>query len=80
MNERRYQECGRIEKIWRMRHYIKIPFRWLRWKISDKDQEFNNVTYWKLLIGVSQSEMRWYYTQEEMELMFLNHFSSDEEE
>lgn len=75
MNERRYQECGRIEKIWRMRYYIKIPFRWLRWKISGKDQEFNNVTYWKLLIGVAQSEMLWYYTQEEMELMFRTHFS-----
>ena len=66
MREKRFQECNTLEKIWRCRHYLKIPFRWIKWRLSGHDDEFNSITYWRLLIGVAQSEMRWYYTMDEV--------------
>ena len=33
-NEKRYQECNPLEKLWRMRHYLKVPFIWLDWKLN----------------------------------------------
>jgi hypothetical protein len=68
--EKRYQECSRIEKLWRRRHYIKIPFRWIIWKIFSSDKEFNGKTFWRLLIGIAQSDMKWYYTEDEIKHFF----------
>ena len=36
----------------------------------NKDKELNGKTTWRLLIGVAQSDMKWYYTEEEFEEMF----------
>jgi len=27
--EKRYQECNKIEKLWRRRWYLLVPFKWL---------------------------------------------------
>lgn len=77
--DKRFQECNSLEKAWRYRHYIKIPFRWISWRIFHRDGDFNGITYWRILIGVAQSEMRWYYTEEEVESIFRTHFKDDEE-
>lgn len=79
MSDKRFQECSRLEKIWRYRHYTNIPFRWIRWRISGHDQDFNGLTYWKILIGIAQSEMRWYYTEEELDCMVKRYLSDEEE-
>ena len=68
--EKRYQECNSLVKLWRRRHYLKIPFRWLHWKFFSMDKELNGKTTWRLLIGMAQSDMKWYYTEEEFEEMF----------
>jgi hypothetical protein len=68
--EKRYQECNSLVKLWRRRHYLKVPFRWLQWKFFSKDKELNGKTTWRLLIGMAQSDMKWYYTEEEFEEMF----------
>ena len=47
-NKKRYQECNRLEKIWRRRHYISIPFIWLAYMFKTYiykllfDKETNN--------------------------------------
>ena len=78
MEVKRFQECNRIEKIYRYRHYLKIPFRWLRWRIHTwiikGDKDFNGITYWGILIGIAQSEMRWYYTEDELDAIIKKHF------
>lgn len=35
MKEKRYQECNVIQKIWRLRWYIPIPFLWF-WYMTIK--------------------------------------------
>ena len=68
--EKRYQECSPLVKLWRRRHYLKVPFRWLQWKLFSKDKQFNSKTTWRLLIGMAQSDMKWYYTEDEFKDMF----------
>lgn len=83
-NMKRFQECNKIVKIFRYRHYLYIPFRWiwltyknpLRVYIdeSDNDKLIHTDKYyepsgknlWRLLIGMAQSDMKWYHTQEEV--------------
>lgn len=65
--EKRYQECSSLEKLWRRRHYLKIPFRWLKWRLFSKDKQLNSKTTWRLLIGMAQSDMKWYYTEDEVQ-------------
>jgi hypothetical protein len=31
--------------------------------------DINNKTYWRILIGIAQSDMKWYYTEEELKEM-----------
>jgi hypothetical protein len=69
MRNRRYQECNILEKTWRRRHYLKIPFKWIWWKITS-NKGFTSVGYWKILIGIAQMDMKWYYTHEEVMEMF----------
>lgn len=70
MREKRYQECNPIEKLWRRRHYLKIPFKWIQWKVFTREKNLNNKTCWRLLVGLAQSDMNWYYTEEEFQDMF----------
>jgi hypothetical protein len=69
MRNRRYQECNILEKTWRRRHYLKIPFKWIWWKIKS-NEGFTSGGYWKILVGTAQMDMKWYYTQEEVMEMF----------
>ena len=68
--EKRYQECNPLEKLWRRRHYLKIHLRWIGWKLFSKDKQLNGKTTWRLLIGMAQSDMLWYYTEEEFQEKF----------
>jgi hypothetical protein len=69
---KRFQECNKIEKLWRYRWYLLLPFVWLRIKISiliSKDIEDLNMTnknIWKISKGLMQSKMKWYYTMDEV--------------
>jgi len=62
---KRFQDSNWLIKLWRLRHYVYIPFRFIGWKFKDpgiihyKDR-------WKILVGAAQCDMRWYYTSEEV--------------
>ena len=69
---KRFQECNKIEKFWRYRWYLLLPFVWLRIKFSiltTKNTEelgMTNRNIWKLSKGLMQSKMKWYYTMDEV--------------
>jgi len=76
---KRFQECNRLEKLWRLRWYLAIPFQWL-WSMYVKpfvvwDANFEQTgekwsprgwNLWALLKGSAQGKMRWYWTHEEV--------------
>ncbi len=80
---KRFQELNRIGKIWRRRHYIALPFQWLWYEIITdfevtsqslkggemEDRVINpkGVNLWKLLEGLCQMKMGWYFTSDEIE-------------
>lgn len=74
MSNRRYQECNLLEKIWRIRFYLIIPFKWLWWRIFKKKDEITSRMYWRILIGSAQIDMKWYYTEDEVEEMIFHRF------
>lgn len=41
---KRYQECNRIEKFWRRRWYLLIPFQWL-WHTLIKPLKFRETKF-----------------------------------
>lgn len=77
--EKRYQECNFLEKSWRRRHYLKIPFRWIYWRLFSENKEFNGRTFWRLLIGIAQSDMKWYYTEDEVKSFFKDYIQDTDE-
>lgn len=62
---KRFQDSNWLIKLWRLRHYVYIPFRFIFWKFND-----NGLVHykdrWKILVGTAQCDMRWFYTQEEV--------------
>lgn len=42
----------------------------MKWKLFSKDKQLNGKTMWRILIGMAQSDMKWYYTEEEFQEMF----------
>ena len=64
--EKRYQECNKIEKLWRRRHYLYVPFKWLRTVLTNKELGLSKKNLWKLYIGAAQCDMNWTYTLEEV--------------
>jgi len=76
MSNKRFQECGKLEKAWRYRWYLLIPFQWVYYMtigkfkvIDDKSREefsLNALPLKKVLIGLAQSRMRWYWTHKEV--------------
>ena len=72
MGYKRFQECNKIEKLWRYRWYLLLPFVWLRIKFSIlisknvEDLNMTNKNIWKLSKGLMQSKMKWYYTMDEV--------------
>jgi len=77
MKNRRYQECNILEKNWRKRHYLKIPFKWIWWKITS-NKGFTSGGYWQILVGVAHMDMKWYYTQEEVIEMLKNELDKND--
>lgn len=73
---KRFQECNSLEKIWRYRWYLLLPFQWLKIKISVlkakdiDDINMNNKNIWKISKGLMQGKMKWYYTMEEVKKEF----------
>lgn len=81
---KRFQECNWLEKLWRYRWYLPIPFQWLYYTASNsfkvyKDKKeggkiihtneydiIKGMDLWKLLKGIAQGKMKWYYTWEEV--------------
>jgi hypothetical protein len=64
---KRFQECNWIVKLWRLRHYVYIPFRFIGYKLrGGVDIIPNNKTLWNVLIGSAQCDMNWTYTSEEV--------------
>jgi hypothetical protein len=69
---KRFQECNRLVKLWRYRHYVYIPFRWL-WGLHlflkspiAGSGKFSGKQFWSILVGSAQCDMKWYYTSEEV--------------
>jgi len=64
---KRFQECNWVVKLWRYRHYCYIPFKFIRYKLQGSQNVIpSNKALWSILIGSAQCDMKWYYTQEEM--------------
>lgn len=65
---KRFQECNKLEQAYRLRHYILVPsvaFRfWTNSIIYKQPEYFENC--WSLATGIAESDMKWYYTQEEV--------------
>ena len=63
---KRYQECRWYEKLWRRRHYLRIPLNAISiwWKSNEK---FKHA--WSIAHGMADFMMGWYYTQEEVREM-----------
>lgn len=98
---KRFQECNWLVKLWRYRHYLYIPFKWIWYKyvkpfnVTDdqtlEQERIEAISFrelfkeygvkktfkllfqgrikcnlWRLLTGVAQGDMRWYWTYEEV--------------
>ena len=63
-NEKRFQECGKLEQLWRYRWYLTIPFKFLAAKA--RTNTLPSAVLWSLSIGEAQYKMKWYYTSEEV--------------
>lgn len=75
--ERRFQECNWLEKLWRYRWYVPIPFKWsylvVRNFLSPKRNGVSSRQLYGLMIGDAQCAMKWYYTQAEVEQRIAGH-------
>lgn len=81
---KRFQECNWLVKGWRYRHYLYIPFKWVYYQyissfyITDdetfEDERVGGCMLWKLLIGIAQHDMKWYWTHEEVKKMMSDSF------
>ena len=63
---KRYQDSNWIVKLWRRRHYVYIPFKFISYKLRGRDDFPNNKTLWRVLVGLAQCDMKWTYTGEEV--------------
>jgi len=68
---KRYQDCNWIVKLWRRRHYVYIPFKFISYKLRGQQAGFDtweptNKQLWGILIGSAQCDMKWTYTSEEV--------------
>ena len=86
---KRFQECNWLVKGWRYRHYLYIPFKWVYYQYTsfyitdDQTYEQERVggrMLWKLLIGIAQTDMKWYWTHEEVRAKLLGNMMADDEE
>ena len=67
---KRYQECGPLERAWRRRHYLRIPYDTVRgwaWeRINLPSSEWHSLrTNHNISIGCAHVRMNWVYTWQE---------------
>ncbi len=76
---KKFQDCNRITKLWRLRWYLLLPFQWL-WSMYVKPIVVWDVSFkqtgekwsprgknlWSLLKGSAHGKMRWVWTHEEV--------------
>ena len=55
---KRYQDSNWIVKLWRRRHYVYIPFKFISYKLRGGDDFPNNKTLWGVLVGSAQCDMK----------------------
>lgn len=79
-DNKRFQECSLIVKLWRYRWYILIPFKYLWYQLFgakeciEHDETFTEIgrfnikgrLLWSIMKSEAQSKMNWYYTTEEV--------------
>jgi hypothetical protein len=69
-HEKRYQECGPLEKFWRRRHQLRVPYEavrgwlWERRNLPADEHETFGV-HWSIALGSADLRMNWVYTWEE---------------
>ena len=74
MSNKRFQECSKLEQIWRYRWYLLLTFKWIHIKINtlkykdnhDDILKLTNKNIWKLSKGIMQGKMKWHYTSDEV--------------
>lgn len=68
MSNKRFQECSKLEQIWRYRWYLLIPFEWciIKFNCIRYKEDLSNKNIWSLCIGIMQGHMKWYYTWDEV--------------
>lgn len=78
-SERRYQECGPLEQLWRRRFLVYVPFRALEYwfaGIARALRERNPRRYeparvaWSLARGLADMDMRHYHRWSEIKKKF----------
>ena len=63
---KRFQDCNWLVKLWRYRHYVYIPFRFIWYKIKSPYGGFDSKALWGILVGSAQCDMNWVYSSEEV--------------
>jgi len=73
---KRFQDCNPVVKLFRYRHYLAIPFKWLYFSFISKfevtDDQTLEVDYiegkelWGILTSLAQVKMKWFYSHEEV--------------
>jgi hypothetical protein len=70
--DKRYQECNFLEKLWRRRLQLRIPWEvfkvWVKCRIKGDDTPLVHI--WSIEIGMSHMDMKWTYTSKEIEKEF----------
>ncbi len=71
VTERRYQECGLIERAWRRRHQLRVPFDAIRWwwrqnRVLPVGKRDSFGITWDIAMWMADFRMRWYYTMAEV--------------
>jgi len=72
---KRYQNQPWYIKLWRRRHYLRIPFMAVKFwshKTLSSNKHVSFSFCWKLSIGIVQGDMKWYYTWEEVKERLKN--------
>lgn len=66
----RYQDCPWYIRLWRRRHYLRIPWlTWNVWRSATLWESTTSRTHWKmslkrawiLAVGLVQADMNWVY-------------------
>jgi len=73
---KRFQECNWLQKMWRYRYYLYIPFKWTYYQmVGLKVRRHEDPTQydvsrgkqlWRLLKGSAQCDMNFVHTTEEV--------------